>query len=60
MQTCLYRADIWLILGIAAYVAGLFMKKMFGNNEYRASIQKVCRVDNGNCYCFNDWIFLKL
>ena len=36
-----FRADFWLIRGIAKYLAGLFIKKMFGNNEYRSWLQQV-------------------
>ncbi|XP_074635589.1 transcription initiation factor TFIID subunit 2-like isoform X2 [Acropora palmata] len=28
-------SDLWLARGISGYLFGLFMKKMFGNNEYR-------------------------
>ena len=28
-------SDQWLKKGISKYLAGLFVKKMFGNNEYR-------------------------
>ena len=27
--------DLWLRKGISRYLAGLFVKKIFGNNEYR-------------------------
>ena len=36
-----YRADYWLLSGISKYLTGLFLKKMFGNNEYRHWLKKV-------------------
>ena len=33
-------SDQWLKKGISKYLAGLFVKKMFGNNEYRDMIHK--------------------
>ena len=36
-----FRADLWLIRGMALYLTGLFLKKMFGNNEYRYWLMKV-------------------
>ena len=33
-------SDQWLKKGISKYLAGLFVKKMFGNNEYRDDGQK--------------------
>lgn len=39
-------SDLWLARGMSGYLFGLFMKKMFGNNEYRHWIrmesQEVC------------------
>ena len=35
------RVDCWLPLGISRYLCGLFIKKVFGNNEYRYYISKV-------------------
>ena len=35
------RSDLWLARGISGYMFGLFMKKMFGNNEYRHWIREV-------------------
>eukprot|EP00795_Rhopilema_esculentum_P015795 gene15795-7100_t len=32
--------DYWLPLGISRYLCGLFIKKVFGNNEYRYYISK--------------------
>ena len=40
-----FRSDAWLPLGISGYLCGLFIKKTFGNNEYRFRISKVC-----DCY----------
>ena len=37
-----YRSDLWLARGVAGYMFGLFMKKIFGNNEYRHWIREVC------------------
>ena len=36
------RSDLWLSRGVAGYMYGLFMKKIFGNNEYRHWIREVC------------------
>ncbi|XP_078318590.1 transcription initiation factor TFIID subunit 2-like isoform X4 [Crassostrea virginica] len=33
-------SDAWLPLGISGYLCGLFIKKTFGNNEYRFRISK--------------------
>uniref|UniRef100_T1JF23 Transcription initiation factor TFIID subunit 2 n=1 Tax=Strigamia maritima TaxID=126957 RepID=T1JF23_STRMM len=33
-------SDFWLPKGISTYLAGLFLKKAFGNNEYRYQIHK--------------------
>jgi len=33
-------ADIWLFYGISRYLTGLFLKRMFGNNEYRDWLRK--------------------
>jgi transcription initiation factor TFIID subunit 2 len=33
-------SDLWLKKGISKYLAGLFVKKIFGNNEYRAMIHE--------------------
>ena len=39
---CLFnRSDLWLARGISGYMFGLFLKKMFGNNEYRHWIREV-------------------
>ena len=36
-----FRTDAWLPKGIAAYLAHIFVKKSFGNNEYRHTIAQV-------------------
>lgn len=36
-----FRSDFWLSRGISGYLFGLFMKKMFGKNEYRHWIREV-------------------
>ncbi|KAJ3571564.1 hypothetical protein NP233_g3673 [Leucocoprinus birnbaumii] len=33
-------SDIWLVNGLALYITGLFMRKMFGNNDYRFKLKK--------------------
>ncbi len=44
-------ADTWLLVGIAEYLASLFMRKMFGNNEYKFRLLKdnetICALDVG-------------
>ncbi|XP_070555415.1 transcription initiation factor TFIID subunit 2-like [Ptychodera flava] len=35
--------DAWLIKGIAEYLNGLYIKKKFGNNEYRHMISKILK-----------------
>ena len=35
------RSDAWLVMGISGYLYGLFVKKAFGNNEYRHWIMQV-------------------
>jgi len=39
-------ADTWLIHGLSHYIAGLFLKRHFGNNEYRYRLRKVCPIYN--------------
>eukprot|EP00158_Paraphelidium_tribonemae_P009272 Partr_v1_DN28819_c0_g2_i5_m33142 putative TAF2 RNA polymerase II, TATA box binding protein (TBP)-associated factor len=39
-------ADNWLIVGLANYVTGLFVRRHFGNNEYRFRLKK----DIEKCY----------
>jgi len=34
-------SDSWLSRGISIYLAGLYAKKFFGNNEYRQRIHSV-------------------
>ncbi|KAI8807309.1 hypothetical protein BJ742DRAFT_661105, partial [Cladochytrium replicatum] len=42
-------ADIWLITGLANYMTSLFLRKHFGNNEFRyrmhKDMQRVCALD---------------
>ncbi|KAK0208686.1 hypothetical protein DFS33DRAFT_1413599 [Desarmillaria ectypa] len=33
-------SDIWLVNGLALYINGLFLRKLFGNNEYRFRLKK--------------------
>jgi len=33
-------SDIWLINGLSLYINGLFLKKLFGNNDYRFKLKK--------------------
>lgn len=33
-------SDIWLVNGLALYITGLFMRKLFGNNDYRFKLKK--------------------
>lgn len=33
-------ADIWLTNGLGLYISGLFLRKLFGNNEYRFRMKK--------------------
>ena len=46
------RSDLWLARGISGYLFGLFMKKMFGNNEYRHWIREVSEPNTGQ-YVFS-------
>ncbi|CAL1694239.1 unnamed protein product [Somion occarium] len=47
-----YWPDTWLINGLSLYVTGQFMRKVFGNNEYRYRLKKdmerVLEMDNGS------------
>lgn len=44
-------SDTWLVNGLGFYVTGLFMRKLFGMNEYRYRLKKdmerVIELDNG-------------
>ncbi|KAK7063812.1 transcription initiation factor TFIID subunit 2 [Favolaschia claudopus] len=46
-----FWSDSWLVNGLSLYITGLFMKKLFGNNEYRfrlkKDMQRVVERDNG-------------
>jgi len=33
-------SDIWLTIGLSHYMAGIFLKKLMGNNEYRFRMKK--------------------
>ena len=41
--------DIWIIVGLTNYVSSLFLKKMFGTNEYRfrmkKDVERCCSID---------------
>ncbi|THH19678.1 hypothetical protein EW146_g1531 [Bondarzewia mesenterica] len=45
-------SDIWLVNGLGLYITGLFLRKLFGNNEYRFRLKKdmerVLELDNGD------------
>lgn len=44
-------SDTWLVTGLAGYIHGLFIRSLFGNNEYRfrmkKDIDRCVRLDNG-------------
>jgi transcription initiation factor TFIID subunit 2 len=44
-------SDLWLVNGLGLYITGLFVRKLFGNNEYRFRIkkdmQRVLEYDSG-------------
>ena len=46
-----YWPDTWLINGLSLYITGQFMRKLFGNNDYRYRLKKdmerVLDMDNG-------------
>ncbi|KAI0304611.1 hypothetical protein BC826DRAFT_1088837 [Russula brevipes] len=33
-------SDLWLVNGLGLYITGLFLRKLFGNNEYRFRLKK--------------------
>ncbi|KAF9531853.1 hypothetical protein CPB83DRAFT_785561 [Crepidotus variabilis] len=33
-------SDLWLVNGLALYITGLFIRKLFGNNDYRFRLKK--------------------
>ncbi|KAI9057062.1 hypothetical protein FKP32DRAFT_1598551 [Trametes sanguinea] len=45
-------SDTWLVNGLGLYITGLFLRKMFGTNEYRYRLKKdmerVIELDNGS------------
>lgn len=44
-------SDLWLIIGLSTYIAGLFLRVLMGNNEYRYRLKQNCiritELDNG-------------
>ncbi|KEP50373.1 transcription initiation factor TFIID subunit 2 [Rhizoctonia solani 123E] len=46
-------ADTWLVLGLQGYVAGLCIRKMMGNNEWRYRL----KVDAARCVALDDGSF---
>lgn len=44
-------SDLWLVNGLGLYIAGLCLKKLMGNNEYRfrlkKDVERVLELDNG-------------
>lgn len=49
--------DIWIIVGLTNFVSSLFLKKMFGNNEYRfrmkKDIERCCVIDKDRPPLYN-------
>ncbi|OZJ04517.1 hypothetical protein BZG36_02242 [Bifiguratus adelaidae] len=49
--------DFWLVSGLARYISGVFMRKHFGNNEYRLRLRKdinrCCALDKGRPPIYN-------
>lgn len=47
-----FYSDTWLVNGLGLYMTGLFMRKLFGTNEYRFRLKKdmerVIEQDNGS------------
>ncbi len=45
-------SDLWLVNGLGLYITGLYLRKLFGNNEYRFRLKKdmerVLAMDNGS------------
>ncbi|KAI0049299.1 hypothetical protein FA95DRAFT_1538598 [Auriscalpium vulgare] len=45
-------SDLWLVNGLGLYITGLFLRKLFGNNEYRFRLKKdmerVVDLDSGS------------
>ncbi|KAJ1337027.1 hypothetical protein BSLG_006787 [Batrachochytrium salamandrivorans] len=45
----LARTDVWVLVGFSNWMTALFMKKMFGNNEFKyrqqQDISRVCELD---------------
>jgi transcription initiation factor TFIID subunit 2 len=44
-------SDMWLTIGLSHYMAGIFLKKLMGNNEYRFRVkrdmERICAEDIG-------------
>ncbi|KAK3848138.1 MAG: hypothetical protein J3R72DRAFT_357988, partial [Linnemannia gamsii] len=49
--------DIWVIVGLTNFVSSLFLKRMFGNNEYRfrmkKDIERCCVIDKDRAPLYN-------
>ncbi|KAK3839214.1 MAG: hypothetical protein JOS17DRAFT_670950, partial [Linnemannia elongata] len=49
--------DVWIIVGLTNFVSSLFLKKMFGNNEYRfrmkKDIERCCVIDKDRPPLYN-------
>ncbi|KAF9409000.1 hypothetical protein BGZ94_002120, partial [Podila epigama] len=49
--------DIWIIIGLTNFVTSLFLKRMFGNNEYRfrlkKDIERCCSLDRDRAPLYN-------
>ncbi|KAH7057737.1 hypothetical protein BKA57DRAFT_385108, partial [Linnemannia elongata] len=49
--------DIWIIVGLTNFVSSLFLKKIFGNNEYRfrmkKDIERCCVIDKDRPALYN-------
>ncbi|KAI1321818.1 hypothetical protein EDD11_000094 [Mortierella claussenii] len=49
--------DIWIMVGLTNFVTSLFLRKMFGNNEYRfrmkKDIERCCAIDRDRAPLYN-------
>ena len=56
-------ADVWLVHGISIYLASLYIRKAFGNNEYRhwllTELEKLCKYEINGPGGFSDLFFGK-
>ena len=50
--------DAWLVKGISAYLTQLFVKKTFGNNEYRHGIAQVFSFSNSTTKIKNEYEYI--